>query len=86
MKFQYIFSAIARWQVFSYYSDILLQWTSITFALSYHDTTLLCWTTYASETVGLSQTQEHAVIKDAELKKTPTEVLKKLEDFRNRIL
>ena len=67
MKFQYIFSAIARWQVFSYYSDILLQWTSITFALSYHDTTLLCWTTYASETVGLSQTQEHAVLKDAEL-------------------
>ena len=67
MKFQYIFSAIARWQVFSYYSDILLQWTSITFALSYHDTTLLCWTTYASETVGLSQTQEHAVLKDAEV-------------------
>jgi hypothetical protein len=28
--------------------------------------TLLHWTTYASATVSLSQTQEHAVLKDAE--------------------
>jgi hypothetical protein len=37
LKKYYIFSAIERWQVFSYFSDILLRWTSITYASSYHD-------------------------------------------------